>query len=254
MAPPKKYPDELRERTTRMAVEARTDPASVIGAIKQIAEQLGIHEPIRLPPPVPDNHSQPLPDHAIALAWLDVHHPHLLAAQRIAATYQRHQAVWHLAWTLSTFQQRREHHHDALAVWQVATDAAAHLSDPAASIVARERLGRAHAELGRHEQAVELLQQAIGLTERHHDPTQQAHAHRVLTRVWELRNDHRQALEHARRALDLFRGLGQPVWEANALNSVGWFAAHLGDYDTARTHCQQALTLYQHHHSTTGTA
>ena len=43
MAPPKKYPDELRERATRMVVEARRDPASATGAIKRIAEQLGIH-------------------------------------------------------------------------------------------------------------------------------------------------------------------------------------------------------------------
>ncbi|GAA2678652.1 transposase [Actinosynnema pretiosum] len=43
MAPPKKYPDELRDRATRMAVEARRDPASATGAIKRIAEQFGIH-------------------------------------------------------------------------------------------------------------------------------------------------------------------------------------------------------------------
>jgi len=43
MAPPKKYPDELRERATRMVVEARRDPAAATGAIKRIAEQLGIH-------------------------------------------------------------------------------------------------------------------------------------------------------------------------------------------------------------------
>ena len=43
MAPPKKYPDELRERATRMVMEARRDPAAATGAIKRIAEQLGIH-------------------------------------------------------------------------------------------------------------------------------------------------------------------------------------------------------------------
>jgi len=43
MAPPKKYPDELRERATRMVVEARRDPAAATGAIKRIADQLGIH-------------------------------------------------------------------------------------------------------------------------------------------------------------------------------------------------------------------
>jgi transposase len=33
MAAPKKYPDELREWTTRMAVELRADPATKNGAI-----------------------------------------------------------------------------------------------------------------------------------------------------------------------------------------------------------------------------
>ncbi len=43
MPAPKKYPDELRERATRMAVEARKDPAAATGAIKRIAGQLGVH-------------------------------------------------------------------------------------------------------------------------------------------------------------------------------------------------------------------
>jgi transposase len=43
MAAPKKYSDELRERATRMAVEARQDPARRVGAIKRIADQLGLH-------------------------------------------------------------------------------------------------------------------------------------------------------------------------------------------------------------------
>ncbi|GAA3821219.1 transposase [Sphaerisporangium flaviroseum] len=43
MAAPRKYPDELRERATRMAVEARRDPDTATGAIKRIADQLGIH-------------------------------------------------------------------------------------------------------------------------------------------------------------------------------------------------------------------
>ncbi|GAA2592209.1 transposase [Winogradskya consettensis] len=43
MPAPKKYPDELRERATRLAVEARRDPASAVGAIRRVADQLGIH-------------------------------------------------------------------------------------------------------------------------------------------------------------------------------------------------------------------
>ena len=43
MAAPRKYGEELRERATRMAVEARKDPATRPGAIQRIAEQLGMH-------------------------------------------------------------------------------------------------------------------------------------------------------------------------------------------------------------------
>jgi transposase len=43
MAAPRKYPEELRERATRLAVEARQNPASASGAIKWIADQLGVH-------------------------------------------------------------------------------------------------------------------------------------------------------------------------------------------------------------------
>lgn len=43
MAAPRKYPDELRERATRLTVEARRDPATRRGACHRIGEQLGIH-------------------------------------------------------------------------------------------------------------------------------------------------------------------------------------------------------------------
>jgi transposase len=42
MAAPRKYPDELRERAVRMAVEARKDPATRSGALSRIGGQLGI--------------------------------------------------------------------------------------------------------------------------------------------------------------------------------------------------------------------
>jgi transposase len=43
MAPPRKYPQELRERATRMALEARRDPETRTGALGRIANQLGVH-------------------------------------------------------------------------------------------------------------------------------------------------------------------------------------------------------------------
>ena len=43
MAAPKKYPDELRERAVRLALDARRDPEASAGAIQRVAAQLGIH-------------------------------------------------------------------------------------------------------------------------------------------------------------------------------------------------------------------
>ena len=43
MAAPRKYPDELRERATRMAVDARRDPATKPGALARVGKQLGIN-------------------------------------------------------------------------------------------------------------------------------------------------------------------------------------------------------------------
>lgn len=42
MAAPRKYPEELRERATRMAVQLRQDPATKLGAIARVADQLGM--------------------------------------------------------------------------------------------------------------------------------------------------------------------------------------------------------------------
>ena len=39
----KKYPDGLRERAMRMALEALADPARAKGAIRRIGEELGVH-------------------------------------------------------------------------------------------------------------------------------------------------------------------------------------------------------------------
>jgi transposase len=43
MAAHRKYPEELRERATRMALDARKDPATRPSACSRIGEQLGVN-------------------------------------------------------------------------------------------------------------------------------------------------------------------------------------------------------------------
>jgi DNA-binding SARP family transcriptional activator/tetratricopeptide (TPR) repeat protein len=213
------------------------------------------HRPaVWLDAPAPGSHPHELRGKPAAMAWFEVEHPNLLAAQQAALTCAWHPMVWQLAWVLANFHVRRGHRHADRAVWRAAVDAAAHLPDPTARIRAYRYLGRAYTELGCHDGASRYLRQALVLAECHHDAAEQALAHHQLARAWEQREDNRRALEHATRALDLCRTLGRPAWEADALNGVGWHAARLGDYDTARAHCQAALTLHRDHHDADGEA
>ena len=43
MAAPRKYPAELQERATRLAIKARQDPERRRGAVRRVAEQLGVN-------------------------------------------------------------------------------------------------------------------------------------------------------------------------------------------------------------------
>lgn len=213
------------------------------------------HRPaVLLDASAPGTHPHEPRDMLAAMAWFEVEHHNLLAAQQSARTHEWHTTVWQLAWVLANFHLRRGHRHDDRAAWRAAVDAAADLPDPTAGIRAHRYLGRACIELGCHDAASRHLRQALVLAERHHDAAEQALAHHQLARAWEQREDNRRALEHATCALDLCRTLGRPGWEADALNGVGWHAARLGDYDTARAHCQAALTLHRRYHDADGEA
>lgn len=43
MGAPRKYSPELQERATRMALDARRDPTTTRGAVRRVADQLGVH-------------------------------------------------------------------------------------------------------------------------------------------------------------------------------------------------------------------
>ncbi|SEP49747.1 tetratricopeptide repeat protein [Amycolatopsis saalfeldensis] len=206
--------------------------------------------PIQLDPPVSGVHLHALPDIPAALEWFDSEHPALIAALHTATRHAWHSTAWQLAWALQTFHVSRGYRHDRLAVLQVALNAAAHLPDPTAGVLAHRLLGDAYTDLGCYEEAMGHLHQALMVAEENHDADQQARTHRVLAWAWAQRGEHRQALEHATRALELWRTFNYSAIIAEILNDMGWYAAQLGQYDTARTHCNDALELARNEHDT----
>lgn len=208
-----------------------------------------LRSPIRLAPAAAGVVPCVAADGRDAMAWFEAEHLNLLATQQAAAAHGWHTEVWQLAWTLTSFHARRGDPRDTLAVWQAALGAAARLADPAARVRAHRYLGIAHADLGRHRDAIEHLSRALAVAEQHHCYAELAHTHLKLAWAWNLQRDDRRGLQHATLAAQLYRDLGQPVHEAQALNAMGWHAAHLGDYATARIHCQIALALHRSHGS-----
>jgi DNA-binding SARP family transcriptional activator/tetratricopeptide (TPR) repeat protein len=209
---------------------------------------------IRLDAPPASFQPLHLRDAAAAMAWFDLEHSCLLAAQQAAVARGWHRAVWHLAWTLDSFHTRRGHRHDQLAAWEIGLDATEHLVDPIAQARAHRRLGRALAQLGRHGEAMEHLHQALGLADYAHDLTAQAHTHYFLAQAWCQRGDYQQAVDHARNGLHLYRLLDAPVWEAETLNLVGWCSARRGVLDEARESCEAALALNRSYDNRDGEA
>ena len=205
-------------------------------------------------PPSAGCHPQALADDTAALTWFDREHHCLLAGQQTAAEYGWHQAVWHLAWTLSTYQMRRGHLHDAVAAWRAGLAAATHLADPTAHIVAHRCLGSCLAHIRRDDEAWDHLQQSLALANQAEDHYQQALAHQTLATASDRRGDDRQALDHANDARRRYHSLGDLVREAIALTLVGRYTARLGEYEKARAHCQAALILHRHHRYPTGEA
>jgi tetratricopeptide (TPR) repeat protein len=209
---------------------------------------------IAVDPPTPGSHPHRPLDRIAALGWFEAEHPNLLATQQVAVERGWHARVWQLAWALNTFQWRRGHRQDAVAVWGAAVAAAEQFADPTIQILARRRLGHACALLNRHAEAGEHLHQALTLAEHSGDLHSQAHTHYVLAVAWERQGEDRRALEHTTCALRLYQALNNPAWEAEALNWAGWLSARLGEHDQARTHCQAALDLCRRHHYREGEA
>lgn len=209
--------------------------------------------PVALEPARPGVHLLHFANRSEVMAWFDAEHLNLLAAQRTAAARHWHHIVWQLAWSMATFHTWRGHLGHQIAVWQEALATPPDLPDSPHG-PAHRSLGRAYAEMGRHEQAIEQLHQALSLAEHDKELADEAWANRELAWAWGRHGDDQQALPIALRALTIFRELAMPAWEAVTLNTVGWHAAHLADYDTAREHCHAALVLHQANHNVAGQA
>lgn len=200
-------------------------------------------DPITLTPPAPTVTAQTFTNAGDALAWFTTEYPVLSALVHHAAAHGFDTHAWQLAWTLTTFLDRRGHWHDWVAVQQAAVAAAERLGDPGALGRAEDNLAAAYIRVGRYQDAHMRLRHALDLAIENRDGLAQAHTHNKLALLWERQGDDRVSLHHAQQALSLYRAVDYQIGQAIALNVVGWCQARLGDYEQALATCKQAHPL-----------
>jgi DNA-binding SARP family transcriptional activator/Tfp pilus assembly protein PilF len=200
-------------------------------------------DPITLSPPrVAPEH---LVDDGRASAWFAAERSTLLAAVQHAASTGWDTHAWQLAWSLTTFFDRRAYWYDHIAVWRAALAATERLADPDVQALAHRELANASIEPGLLDQAETHLRRALDLWRSVGNRSKEAHIHSSLAILWERKGDPARALEHARQALAIQETTGHPTGLGLFLNLVGWFLAQVGDHASALTYCRRALSLLQ---------
>ena len=181
------------------------------------------------------------------MAWFAGEYGNLSALQHDIATRQWDESIWRLGWALGTFRYRTGRVLDEVASWRTGLAAVLRIGDPALEALARQLLGNACARAELFTESVTLLTESIRLAKQIGDVLTEAFSERGLGRTWGVQGRMTEALTHNKRALALFEEIGYPVWIANELNNVGWVAAHLGDYEYAKSCCEKALEMNQTH-------
>jgi DNA-binding SARP family transcriptional activator/tetratricopeptide (TPR) repeat protein len=187
----------------------------------------------------------PLADEQQALAWFTAERPVLLAAIRHSSDTGFDVHAWQLAWTISTFLDRRGHWHDWAASQQTALCAAQRAGDRVGRAQSHRGLAGAAIWLNRYDDADVHLKHALDVLDRLNDQAGQAHVHLDLAWMSERQGRIKDVLHHAQQALRLYRSAGHQAGEARTLNTVGWAYALLDQPARTIEYCEQALRLVQ---------
>jgi DNA-binding SARP family transcriptional activator/tetratricopeptide (TPR) repeat protein len=198
---------------------------------------------LELAPPPPDVQVGPITGAQGANAWFITEHQVLLRVLDQAAATGADERLWRLAWTLENFFEGQGHWYDWMNTQRAALAAARRLGDHVARAHAHRGLALAVARLGRHAEAQDHLDAALGLFADLGDTIGQAHTHRNLAYLLEREGRPQEALQQAQHALRLFEATGDQEGRARALNMVGWYHAKTGDFRRALDYCERALPL-----------
>jgi len=185
---------------------------------------------------------QPLADRTGTLDWLRRAHAALLAGVSRAYAMGLDTLAWQLAWTLTTYLKRSGRSADWIATQEIALLAATRSGDLLGQAHAAYQLAMARRLHGTGMLKPELFEHAMSCYRQLGDHFGQANLHYL--RMWQAEDagDFATALTHARAAWRSYREARHDAGVGRALSAMGWLNALLGDYESARDQCAEALT------------
>jgi tetratricopeptide (TPR) repeat protein len=193
--------------------------------------------------PPPDTAVPRLDEPGVALRWLDVELPNLVAAVEDAAAHHRDGHVVRLAMTLFRYLDGG-HLRDALAVHRAAVEAARRLHDRAAEARALGDLGVAHWQNNDWTGAADHFQRALDRCVQLPDPAGAARNLNNLGVTYWRQGDLELAVEYCTRAREEFRDQADRQGEARAVMNLGVVRNAQGRLESAAGLLSRAVAVH----------
>ena len=185
----------------------------------------------------------PLPDAAVARAWLDDQRTTLTPVTQHAAAHGWPGHATRLSATLRFYFVYHGHYPEATLIHTSARLAARELGDRAAEGSAVNALGIVDAYQGRYSQATERFLTARDLFREAGDPVGEGHALAYLGAMHQQMGRYQQAISFYEPALRLWRETFDRFGEAVTLRNLGYLMCLQGRYQQATRLLRQSISI-----------
>nr|WP_042186006.1 tetratricopeptide repeat protein [Kibdelosporangium sp. MJ126-NF4]CEL17024.1 transcriptional regulator, SARP family [Kibdelosporangium sp. MJ126-NF4]CTQ91746.1 transcriptional regulator, SARP family [Kibdelosporangium sp. MJ126-NF4] len=248
------YAHELAEDDPEREAVARRLLVYYVGAALLTTRLILPHQDVPFTAPDRPEALPPLTTYADGMGWFAAEHSTLRAMVTFAADQGSADLCWQLAWACTVFLRRTGRREERAAMHRTAYAAAKRQGDVVGQIYSGKFLAVALARLGRVDEGLEQLNEAMSLVGSSPELSEEHQLHYSYAKLYEAKGDPATALTHARLEWELASRTGAPMRRAGALLIVGHQLCLLGRYAEALTLCEQTLAAYVAHDNLEGEA
>jgi tetratricopeptide (TPR) repeat protein len=179
-----------------------------------------------------------------ARAWLQAERPNLVAAVALAAATSHLETATQLSSKLCEFLFRHRYLDDWLSTAEIAVRAARELGDRHWEGETLTKLGNALRDVGRVEEAIPSLKQAVAIFRDISDRYNEGTALGALGLALRQAGRVEEAITSLQQAVTIYRGTGDWYGEGIALANLGLALRQVGRVEEAIPSLEQAVTIY----------